>query len=114
MKKLSAEEKELHKQLAIWRDKAVKHVQATVNRKKRQKLANQYYECDQSANNEGAFNRPWPEMKKYLQAKSDKRKRDALITANSICNEIKYYKKAWLPTLEEYRVKHPKPKKDYE
>ena len=96
----------LIKQVVLWRKKAILHVKSIDKEQERQELAHKYYDSDQSSLNNGMVNQPWPEMKRIIKssaAAQGKQKRDSLITANSICGEVKYYKKAWLPTLQELR-----------
>jgi len=97
----------LIKQLLVWRKKAINKVLQVADKKERIKLANKYYKVDQDVMNDGIFHHQWKEMERYIGEKKAAPDREKLITANSICQEVTYYKKAWLPTLEEYRQKYP-------
>ena len=100
----------LVKQLLVWRKKAINQVQQIACKQEQQRLARRYYKADQDAVNTGLFNHSWEEMEKYLGKPSEqelKQERDKLIKAKVICNNVTYYKKAWLPTLQEYRQQCP-------
>jgi hypothetical protein len=102
---------DITRQVRIWRQNALNEVLATKSKRKQKQLAREYYDIDQSSMNIHETAMEWPEMKVLVceleRRKAHTKRRKELITAKSVCNQVKYYKKAWLPTLEEFRDEYP-------
>ena len=101
----------LWRRVIQWRVNAVNKVQATPPGRKRNEMAREFYDIDQSTMNDGIYKHGWPEMEPFLDDETDKKtqaeKRAGLIVPRTVCGKTTIYKKSWMPTLEEFRKENP-------